>query len=89
MATARTTLHRLHVAPVLQTFIDSKVLPGTGISPAHFWQGFDALVADLAPKNIALLAERELEIDLDAIFDLEDVTRHCAEIVSRLDSISA
>ena len=36
-----------------------------------------------------LLAERELEIDLDAIFDLEDVTRHCAEIVSRLDSISA
>jgi malate synthase len=67
MATARTTLHRLHVAPVLQTFIDSKVLPGTGISPAHFWQGFDALVADLAPKNIALLAERDrLQTEMDA-----------------------
>jgi adenylosuccinate lyase len=36
-----------------------------------------------------LLAERELEIDLDAIFDLGDVTRHSIEIVSRLDSISA
>ena len=67
MATARTTLHRLHVATVLQTFIDSKVLPGTGISPAHFWQGFDALVADLAPKNIALLAERDrLQTEMDA-----------------------
>ena len=36
-----------------------------------------------------LLAERDLEIDLDAIFDLEDVTRHSGEIVARLDSISA
>ena len=67
MATARTTLHRLHVATVLQTFIDSQVLPGTGISPAHFWRGFDALVADLAPKNIALLAERDrLQTEMDA-----------------------
>ena len=67
MATPRTTLHRLHVAHVLQTFIDSKVLPGTGISSAHFWQGFDALVADLAPKNIALLAERDrLQTEMDA-----------------------
>jgi adenylosuccinate lyase len=36
-----------------------------------------------------LLAVRELDVDLDAIFDLEDVTRHSGEIVARLDSISA
>ena len=57
--TDRTTLHRLHVASPLARFIDDKVLPGTGITPAAFWAGFDAIVADLAPKNAALLAERD------------------------------
>ena len=65
--TARTAIHRLHVDSPLLQFIDQQVLPGTGISSAHFWQGFDALVADLAPKNLALLAERDrLQTELDA-----------------------
>jgi malate synthase len=55
----RTTHHRLQVATPLATFIDQEVLPGTGVAPADFWRGFDALVADLAPRNAALLAERE------------------------------
>ncbi len=64
--TQRTTLHRLHVATELQQFIDAEVLPGTGMQSAVFWQGFDAIVADLAPKNIALLAERDrLQSELD------------------------
>ncbi|MBX9936303.1 MAG: malate synthase G [Burkholderiaceae bacterium] len=64
--TARTTLHRLQVAQSLQRFIDEQVLPGTGIDSAAFWQGFDAIVADLAPRNIALLAERDrLQAELD------------------------
>ena len=63
----RTPVHRLQVATVLYTFIQDKVLPGTGIAPEVFWQGFDAIVADLAPKNIALLAERDrLQTTLDA-----------------------
>ena len=67
MATARTPIARLQVATVLQQFIDNQVLPGTGISPAAFWKGFDAIVADLAPKNIALLAERDrLQLEIDA-----------------------
>ncbi|WP_293663281.1 malate synthase G [Rhodoferax sp. OV413] len=58
--------HRLQVAAVLHSFIQDKVLPGTGIAPAAFWKGFDAIVADLAPKNIALLAERDrLQTELD------------------------
>ena len=67
MATARTSIARLQVATVLQQFIDNQVLPGTGISPDMFWTGFDAIVADLAPKNMALLAERDrLQRELDA-----------------------
>jgi len=65
--TERTTLHGLQVATNLQRFIDDQVLPGTGITSAAFWQGFDAIVRDLAPKNAALLAERErLQAELDA-----------------------
>ena len=64
--TPRTPEHRLQVATVLHSFINDKVLPGTGITPEAFWQGFDAIVADLAPKNIALLAERDrLQTELD------------------------
>ncbi|NCW39080.1 MAG: malate synthase G [Betaproteobacteria bacterium] len=57
--TARTHVHRLQVATTLHQFIEQQVLPGTGVSSAHFWRGFDALVADLAPRNMALLAERD------------------------------
>jgi malate synthase len=65
--TARTTTHRLQVATELHQFIETQVLPGTGVASATFWKGFDAIVADLAPKNIALLAERDrLQTELDA-----------------------
>jgi malate synthase len=65
--TDRTPVHRLQVATELHRFIEDRVLPGTGVSNAKFWKGFDALVADLAPKNIALLAERDrLQAELDA-----------------------
>ena len=64
--TARTAVHRLQVASVLHRFIEDEVLPGTGIESSAFWQGFDAIVADLAPRNIALLAERDrLQAELD------------------------
>ncbi|NCV40260.1 MAG: malate synthase G, partial [Betaproteobacteria bacterium] len=57
--TERTPIHRLEVATGLYQFINDKVLPGTGIDPARFWEGFDAIVHDLAPKNLHLLAERD------------------------------
>ncbi|MCZ2292505.1 MAG: malate synthase G [Burkholderiales bacterium] len=65
--TERITVHGLQVATSLHRFIEQRVLPGTGIEPAAFWAGFDAIVADLAPKNAALLAERErLQAEIDA-----------------------
>jgi malate synthase len=63
----RTNRLRLHVATALARFIEDEVLPGTGVEAEHFWQGFDTIVADLAPKNAALLAERDrLQAELDA-----------------------
>ena len=65
-STPRIKCHQLQVATVLHSFIEDKVLPGTGVTSVNFWKGFDALVADLAPKNIALLAERDrLQIEMD------------------------
>ena len=65
--TPRTNHHRLQVASVLHRFIDEQVLPGTGLDPGAFWKAFDALVHELAPKNAALLAERDrLQAELDA-----------------------
>ncbi len=65
--TERISKNGLQVAANLSQFIETQVLPGTGISADTFWQGFGSLVADLAPKNIALLAERDrLQTELDA-----------------------
>jgi malate synthase len=65
--TSRTSVHGLQVATVLKDFIDQRVLPGTGVDPATFWLGFDRIVHDLAPKNAALLAERDrLQAQIDA-----------------------
>ena len=65
--TQRTTSHRLQVATNLYRFVEDQVLPGTGVNSEAFWAGFDAIVADLAPKNIALLAERDrLQTEIDS-----------------------
>ena len=64
--TERTTVHGLQVATSLFRFVEDKVLPGTGVASDAFWKGFGAIVTDLAPRNIALLAERDrLQTELD------------------------
>jgi malate synthase len=64
--TARTTVHSLQVATELYRFVEEKVLPGTGIDSKKFWAGFDQIVNDLAPKNAALLAERDrIQAEMD------------------------
>ena len=63
---SRTNVHRLQVATELFRFVEDQVLPGLGVASAQFWAGFDAIVGDLAPRNIALLAERDrLQTELD------------------------
>ncbi|UXH78113.1 malate synthase G [Roseateles amylovorans] len=64
---ARSHHHRLQVDADLARFIEIEALAGTGIAPDAFWSGFDALVHDLAPKNAALLKERDrLQTEIDA-----------------------
>ncbi len=56
----------LSVAEVLHQFVEREALPGTGLEPTAFWNGLAAIIADLAPRNAALLARRdELQASLD------------------------
>tara|TARA_Y100000766_G_scaffold281130_1_gene292123 strand:- start:316 stop:633 length:318 start_codon:yes stop_codon:yes gene_type:complete len=60
-------INNLSVDKILADFIDNELLLGTNISPKKFWDGFDKVVHELAPKNRELLEIRETiqkEIDL-------------------------
>ena len=57
--TQRIQIHGLHVATPMYQFIEEQVLPAVGIKSSEFWAGFGGIVKDLAPLNMALLAERD------------------------------
>jgi malate synthase len=57
----------LSVAPVLQHFVETEALPGTGLEAAAFWTGLAQIIATFAPRNAALLARRDsLQAEIDA-----------------------
>lgn len=62
----------LLVAPELALFLEKEALPGTGVDPQAFWQGFSALVNEFGPRNAALLRRRE---ELQAAIDAWHVAR--------------
>ena len=65
--TGRVTRNGLQIDRQLHDFIVERAMPGTGVEPDAFFAGFGAAVADLAPKNRALLAKRDaLQAKLDA-----------------------
>ncbi|MGG1519721.1 malate synthase G [Paenibacillus oryzisoli] len=49
----------LQVASSLHRFLESEVLPGTGISADKFWAQLELLIDDLSPVNQALLQKRD------------------------------
>ncbi|MDD2876076.1 MAG: malate synthase G [Acidiphilium sp.] len=49
----------IKIATVLHQFIVAEALPGTGLDPTLFWQGFGALIAKHTPRNAELMAERD------------------------------
>ena len=64
--TDRISSHGLQIAASLHRFLEQEALPGTGVQPAAFWEGLAAIIHDLAPRNRALLAERDrLQAALD------------------------
>ncbi|GGJ98775.1 malate synthase G [Lentibacillus kapialis] len=78
---------QLQVAKELYDFVNLEALPGTGLDRAAFWEDLEKLVADLTPKNQALLDERESiqkQMDtwhkLNNTFDLETYKRFLEDI---------
>jgi malate synthase len=57
--TDRVAVGDLRVARSLYDFISNEALPGVGIDPQSFWAGAEKVIADLTPRNDALLARRE------------------------------
>ncbi len=56
----------LDIARVLHDLVETRIAPGTGVDPADFWAALETLIADLAPKNRALLDKRD---DMQARID--------------------
>jgi len=75
--TDRIERHGLQVATIMDDLVADKVLPGTGVETDAFWQSFAAIIRDLAPKNKALLAERE---DIQAKIDAWHLARQGQQI---------
>ncbi len=48
----------LSVDPDLYRFVTDAALPGSGVAEGSFWDGFAALVDDLMPRNVEVLARR-------------------------------
>jgi malate synthase len=65
--TERNLRHGLQVDQVLADFIESRALPGTGITADRFWAGMADIATTLGPKNRALLTKRDrLQAQIDA-----------------------
>jgi len=65
--TERKRCKRMQVAAALHDFIETEALPGTGVTSDAFWTGLDEIMHELAPRNRALLDERDrLQGELDA-----------------------
>ncbi|WP_071460495.1 malate synthase G [Bacillus massilinigeriensis] len=49
----------LKVDKTLYDFINSEVLPGSGVEQQNFWDGFSRIVSELTPLNRGLIRKRE------------------------------
>ena len=57
----------LKVAKPIYNLVTEQIIPGTDIDPDQFWDGFAAIIEDLAPLNHQLLDIREqLQVKIDA-----------------------
>ncbi len=54
-----TTRADLAVDPGLAAFVEDELLPGLDVPAERFWQGLASLVAELGPRNQALLDRRD------------------------------
>ena len=57
--TERVELHGLSVDKDLYDLVCDEIIPGTAVNPDRFWAALAGIVADLEPKNRALLNKRD------------------------------
>jgi malate synthase len=82
------TIGSLEIAPVLHDFVETELTPGSGVSAAEFWAALDAIVADLGPRNAALLARRdEIQSAIDEWHTTHRADHEQADYVEFLRSI--
>ncbi|MGO9946746.1 MAG: malate synthase G, partial [Steroidobacteraceae bacterium] len=64
---ATVTVGQLKIDKALYDFVNDEAIPGSGVEPRKFWDGFAALVPAMAPRNATLLLKRdELQAKIDA-----------------------
>ena len=64
--TERIETGTLKVDRALHDFVNEEALPGTGIDPEAFWASFEEILAEFAPRNRELLAQRDrLQAQID------------------------
>jgi len=64
---ARVNVDHLEIDGTLYDFVNHEAIPGTGVQEQPFWRGFANLVGALAPRNAALMAQRDqLQEKIDA-----------------------
>ena len=57
----------LQVDPLLDSFVETELLPASQLEAPQFWAGFEAALDQLVPQNRALLERREtLQAELDS-----------------------
>ncbi len=57
----------LQIDPAFCEFVEDEAMPGTGLTVGDFWQGVARLLAEMTPRNRALLETREsLQEQIDA-----------------------
>ncbi len=65
--TERVEVSGIKVAKPLYDLVKTQITPGTGVDPDSLWSAFAAILAELAPRNRALLAKRDaLQAQIDA-----------------------
>ncbi len=64
---AYTPVSGIEVDDILWRFVREEALTGSGMTEAAFWDGLAGLIRDFAPRNAALLAQRDaLQAQIDA-----------------------
>jgi len=64
---AKVSVAHIEIDRVLYDFVNQEAMPGTGVQEQVFWHGFADLVGALAPRNAALLSQRDqLQEKIDA-----------------------